>query len=226
MARPCRRVLSRTLIEVLRPLLWVVFCAPDGSSWYSYSPTRPSHAWGKSGWERDDVEHTWTCSLTEPHASLLDMFDLVSKQQLLFRPFALVSPLTPAECVSRLRAATSQTSSLDGSVKVNSFRVTWRYQPSIVYVRNSFWPYLFGRFQPSESGTIIRCHFTLHPAVLAIVAFVACMGAGSAAVLPDWSFVLFLLLIVFAGTVLSWGERELLVHDVASALNARPNITT
>ena len=66
------------------------------------------------------------------------MLVLVQKRKLLFGQFTLISPLTVAECASRLMATTrDERSSLFGSAKENYFRVAWRYQPTVVRVRNS-----------------------------------------------------------------------------------------
>ncbi len=147
----------------------------------------------------------------------------IPKQKLAFGPFTLVSTLTPAECGSRLEAAIrNERSSLWGSANERSFRVAWRYQPGAVYARNSFKPYLFGRFQSTGRGTVVRCHFTLHPLVLALLVFIACIGAAAVVALHTWTFVVAPVAIVTLGVVVSWGERELLLYDVASAINGRP----
>jgi hypothetical protein len=139
------------------------------------------------------------------------MPELLPKQKLAFGQFTLVSPLTPAECVSRLTAMIrKEGSSLSGSAKKNCFRIAWRYQPTMVRVRNSFTPYL------------IRCHFTLHPMVMGILIGVACMGVIAAVMLHDWMLISMVFLILLAGLGFSWGERELLVYDVATAINAHP----
>jgi hypothetical protein len=151
------------------------------------------------------------------------MSELIPKQKLAFGQFTLVSPLTPAECVSRLAAKIrNERSSLSGSAKNNYFRVAWRYQPTMVRVRNSFTPYLFGKLEGFDGGTAVRCHFTLHPLVMGILIGVVCMGAIAVVMLHDWTFIAMVFLILLAGLGLSWGERELLVYDVATAINARP----
>jgi hypothetical protein len=149
------------------------------------------------------------------------MFVLAQKRKLLFGQFTLISPLTVADCASRLMATTRNESlSLFGSAKENHFRVAWRYQPTMVRVRNSFKPYLFGKLQSFDGGTRVRCHFTLHPLVMGVLIWIACMGGVGVVMLHNWSLVLFPLVIVLAGVALSWAERELLVHDVANAINA------
>jgi hypothetical protein len=153
------------------------------------------------------------------------MADLIAipKQRLAFGQFTLVSSLTAAECTSRLAAMIrNPRSSLSGSARENRFRVAWRYQPTAVHVRNSFKPYLFGKLQSIDDGTIVRCHFTLHPLVIGLLILVLCMGGIGVVMLHNWTLVLMPLVILLAGVSLSWGERELLVYDVASALNARP----
>ena len=152
------------------------------------------------------------------------MLDLIPKQKLLLGQFRLVSPLTPAECASRLRATMgNEKTSLFGSVGRDYFRIAWRYQPGMVHVRNSFRPYLFGRLQAFDGGTIVRCHFTLHPLILGLLIFILCMGGVAVVALQNWTFVVFPLLLLLAGFAVSWGERELIVFDVAAAINARPD---
>jgi hypothetical protein len=149
------------------------------------------------------------------------MLVLVQKRKLLFGQFTLISPLTVAECASRLMATTrDERSSLFGAAKENYFRVAWRYQPTVVRVRNSFRPYLFGKLESFDGGTLVRCHFTLHPLVMAVLLWIAGMGGVGVIMLHNWILVLFPRVIVLAGVALSWGERELLVHDVATAINA------
>jgi hypothetical protein len=151
------------------------------------------------------------------------MADLIPKQRLAFGQFTLVSPLTPAECASRLAAMIqSPRSSLFGSTREKCFRVSWRYQPAVVHLRNSFKPYLFGKLQGFNGGTIVRCHFTMHPLVIGLLIYLACMGALVVVMLHIWTFVLVPLVILLTGIGLSWGERELLVWDVANAINAQP----
>jgi len=87
---------------------------------------------------------------------------------------------------------------------------------------NSFKPYLFGRLFHSSGGTIVRCHFTFHPIVMGAFLWILCMGIVAAITVHVWTFVLVPLVILLVGSGISWGERELLVQDVASALNARP----
>src|SRR5262249_22953827 len=135
----------------------------------------------------------------------------------------LVSPFTPAECVSRLTAMIqNERSSLSGFAKKNYFRVAWRHQPTMVRVRNSFTPCLFGKLEGFDGGTAVRCHFTLDPLVMVILIGVAGMGVIAAVMLHDWTFISIVLLMLLVGLGLSWGERELLVYDVANAINARP----
>jgi hypothetical protein len=55
---------------------------------------------------------------------------------------------------------------------------------------------------------------------MAVLLWIAGMGGVGVVMLHNWSLVLFPLVIVLAGVALSWGERELLVHDVATAINA------
>jgi hypothetical protein len=151
------------------------------------------------------------------------MPELIPKQKLAFGQFTLVSPLTPGECISRLTAMIRmEGSSLSGSAKKNCFRVAWRYQPTMVRIRNSFAPYLFGKLEGFDGGTAIRCHFTLHPMVMGILIGVACMGVIAAVMLHDWMLISMVFLILLAGLGFSWGERELLVYDVATAINAHP----
>jgi hypothetical protein len=152
-----------------------------------------------------------------------NMLELIPKRKLAFGQFTLVSPLTPAECISRLTAMIqNERSSLSGSAKKNYFRVAWRYQPTVVRVRNSFAPYLFGKLEGFDGGTAVRCHFTLHPLVLGFSIGFACMGAIPVVMAHDWTFIAMLFLLLLAGLGVSWGERELLVYDVATAINARP----
>src|SRR5215475_9318207 len=106
------------------------------------------------------------------------MADLIPKQRLAFGHFTLVSPLSSAECASRLATMIQRpNSSLFGSARENRFRVAWRYAPTVVHVRNSFKPYLFGKLQGFDGRTIVGCHFTFHPLVIGLMIFVACMGA-------------------------------------------------
>jgi hypothetical protein len=149
------------------------------------------------------------------------MADLIPKQRLAFGQFILVSPLTSAECTSRLAAMIqSPKSALFGSARVNRFRVAWRYKPTLIRARNSFKPYLFGRLQGFNGGTIVRCHFTFHPLVIGFLIYMAFMGVLAVVMLHNWTFVLVPLVILLVGLGVSWGERELLVCDVASAINA------
>jgi hypothetical protein len=150
------------------------------------------------------------------------MSDLIPKRKLAFGSFLLVSPLTSAECASRLTAMIQNPrSSLSGFAREKCFRVAWQYQPTAVFVRNSFKPYLFGKLQGFDGGTRVLCHFTLHPLVIGVLICVACMGAAGVVMLHNWTLILVPLVILLAGLGLSWGERELLVYDVTSAINAR-----
>ena len=151
------------------------------------------------------------------------MANLIPKQKLAFGGFTLVSPLNPAECSSRLAAAIrSPSSTLLGSAGEKRFRVAWRYPLAAVNVRNSFKPYLFGRMHASAGGTTICCHFTFHPLVMVVFLWVLCMGTVAAIMVHVWTFLLVPLVILLVGTGISWTERELLLHDVASTINARP----
>ena len=136
----------------------------------------------------------------------------------------LFSPLGRAECVARIAATTRyETSDLVGSVQHGYFRVGWRYQPSRgLNVRNSFKPYLFGKLRDFDGGTIIRCHFTLDRLVLAVTCLFALGAAAAAIVAHNWSFVAVLLFLLVFGSAISWGERELIMDRLASAINARP----
>ena len=151
------------------------------------------------------------------------MAGLIPKQRLAFGRFTLLSPLSPAECASRLLGAMRRPSpTLLGSADEKRFRVGWRYPLAAVRVRHSFKPYLFGRLFHSSGGTIVRCHFTFHPIVMGAFLWILCMGIVAAITVRVWTFVLVPLVILLVGSGISWGERELLVQDVASALNARP----
>ena len=48
------------------------------------------------------------------------------------------------------------------------------------------------------------------------------MGTVAAIMVHVWTFLLVPLVILLVGTGISWTERELLLHDVASTINARP----
>jgi hypothetical protein len=151
------------------------------------------------------------------------MGDLIPKQKLAFGKFTLVSTLTPAECASRLAAIIQNpAASLFGSAREKCFRVRWRYQPSVVHVRNSFRPYLFGKLQGFDGGTLVRCHFTLHPLVIGLLIYMACMGSLALVTFHNWTFILVPFVVLLTGIGVSWGERELLVYDVATAINAYP----
>ena len=151
------------------------------------------------------------------------MADLIPKRKLAFGQFTFVSSLTPAECASRLAAAIrSPSSTLLGSAREKRFRVAWRYPFAAINVRNSFKPYLFGKLRASDGGTTIRCHFTFHPLVIGLFLWVMCLGTVAAVMVHVWTFVVVPLVILIVGAGISWGERELLVQDVMSALNARP----
>src|SRR5215467_10106736 len=94
------------------------------------------------------------------------MSEAISKSSLLFGPFKLFSPLSPSEGVARLQA-----SPLQGTVKETYFRLCRRRQDVFEPVfRTSFKPFLFARIQESGSGTLMRCHFTLHPLALVALA--------------------------------------------------------
>src|SRR5262249_17767789 len=143
--------------------------------------------------------------------------------KLAFGQFTLASPLTPAECASRLAGAMRRpNSTLLGSAREGRFRVAWRYSFGAINVRNSFRPYLFGRMLGWTGGTLIRCHFTFHPVVIGAFLWVLLMGTVAAITAHIWTFVLVPFVILLVGSGISWGERELLVQDVMSALNARP----
>jgi hypothetical protein len=132
--------------------------------------------------------------------------------------------LSRSECAARIAAITRYGSSpLIGSVKEKYFRVGWRYQPwSGLHTRNSFKPYLFGKFREFAGGTIIRCHFSLHPLVLVFTCFFAVGAAVAAIVGHDLSFISVLVLLLVLGSAVSWGERELIIDRLAAAINARP----
>jgi hypothetical protein len=71
-----------------------------------------------------------------------------------------------------------------------------------------------------DDGTIVRCHFSFHPVIIGLMLYVACMSALAVVMLHNWTFVLAPLVILLVGVGISWGERELLVSDVANAINA------
>ena len=151
------------------------------------------------------------------------MPSLIPMRRLALGRFTLLSPLKPAECASRLMGAIRRPSAtLLGSADEKRFRVGWRYPLAAVNVRNSFKPYLFGRLLGLPGGTMIQCHFTFHPIVMVAFLWILCMGIVAAIAVHVWTFVLVPLVILLVGSAISWGERELLVQDVASALNARP----
>jgi hypothetical protein len=154
------------------------------------------------------------------------MSDTLGKKWPPFGLFELFSPLPHVECVARLVAITRDASSpLEGSVRERYFRVCWRYQPvGLSRVRNSFQPYLFGRFRGLDGGTIIRCHFTLHPIVIWALAITGCVGIAGVAIAHDWRFTsvpLMGLILASAGSAVSWVEREFIMYRLGAAINAR-----
>lgn len=140
--------------------------------------------------------------------------------------FDLFSPLPPAECVARLNAITRyEPSPIEGSVKKDNFRICLRYQPwGGVQARNSFQPYLSGKLRDLDGGTIIHCHFTLHPLVIGLLVFMCCFAVVVVIMSHDWRFISILLvpiIFVSVGSAVSWTERELIMSRLGSAINAR-----
>jgi hypothetical protein len=87
-----------------------------------------------------------------------------------------------------------------------------------VRIRNSFAPYLFVKLIDGDGHP---CP-TVPPMVMAFLIGVAFMGVIAAVMLHYLMLISMVFLILLAGLGFSWGERELLVYDVATAINAHP----
>ncbi len=83
----------------------------------------------------------------------------------------LSSPLSPEQCIQRLRDACDGPSALFGSREVigRLGRDSFRGHIRIGY-RNSFQTYVTAKFLPDGAQTRIRCRFGLHPLVIVFMA--------------------------------------------------------
>jgi hypothetical protein len=161
-------------------------------------------------------------------------------------PVHLVSPLLPRHCVERLRAALklscSREPTLEGKVTDDSARL-WK----VVFLRNSFQPYLRGEWQPLPDGTAFRGSVGMHPIVNVFLVVWYCLtgviGGGMwVSVIQVWAsgvahsdphhasnaggfllcfplgFWLFPILLVWFGRWLARGQDALLVAFLAEAI--------
>jgi hypothetical protein len=112
---------------------------------------------------------------------------------------------------------------LEGWVDADGFRLGLRRRG----YRNSFAPYIRGEMRDAPGGTTIRCHFTMHPIVVALCCIwcvVSIIGASVAgAMVSGLKFQLLFVLLVFTGVVVSASERDYLLDQLKYTIGANPS---
>lgn len=124
--------------------------------------------------------------------------DLIRRQQVQF-----FSPHSPADCVSRLRAAVNSEAFFDLSSWFGTMPVSGRVSESSlrlrkrIWYRNDFQSFLYATMQPETGGTVIFGKVGLHPFTTVFI----CIWLGVA--------------VLMCGTVLTPSIRSFFAHPDA-----------